>query len=345
VDEATRTPQHVADATRRELLKGLGIGAASLLLPTPVAWNLAFPGQCQAAGLTASQARARVAGQDGPTERLFDRDRAWAHLVNQVDAGPRVPNTPGHAACREYLLRQLGEVCDRVDSQDFVWDVRGTPLRMSNVFGVVGADRPKKVLLTAHWDTRPWADQDPNPANHMTPIPGANDGASGVAILLEVARVLREARPQVGVLIVCLDGEDYGPGIDAMFLGSRYYAQNVVPERPAWGILLDMVGDRELVIEREQISETRAPDVNRRVFAAAREVGRSEFADRTGQSILDDHVPLLDAGLPVVDLIDFSYGPGHRYWHTLEDTPDKCSPASLEAVGQVVLRTVLNEPG
>jgi Zn-dependent M28 family amino/carboxypeptidase len=289
--------------------------------------------------------RARLTGQDGPPERLFDAQRAWAHLVAQVDAGPRVPNTPGHAACREYLLRELRAVCDRVDSQDFTWDVRGTPLRMSNVFGVVGADRPKKVLLTAHWDTRPWADQDPNPNNRMTPIPGANDGASGVAILLEMARVLRQVPSQVGALIVCLDGEDYGPGIDAMFLGSRYYAQNVVPERPAWGILLDMVGDSDLVIEREGISEQRAPEVNARVWAAAREVGRREFADRTGQQILDDHVPLLDAGLAVVDLIDFNYGPGHRYWHTLEDTPDKCSPASLEAVGQVVLRTVYNEPG
>jgi Zn-dependent M28 family amino/carboxypeptidase len=233
---------------------------------------------------------------------------------------------------------------DTVDAQDFVWEIRGTPLRMSNVFGVLGADKPTQVLLCAHWDTRPTADQDPNPANRNTPIPGANDGASGVAILLEVARVLHEARPNVGVIVVMLDGEDYGPGVDAMFLGSRYYAQNIVPTKANWGILLDMVGDRDLQIPREGYSQQRAPAVNDRIWRAARELGRPEFVDAPGQPILDDHIPLIEAGLPTIDLIDFNYGPGHSWWHTLADTPDKCSPASLEAVGQVVLRTLYNEP-
>jgi len=179
----------------------------------------------------------------------------------------------------------------------------------------------------------------------MTPILGANDGASGVAILLEIARVLRAAPPQVGVIVLMLDGEDYGPDVDAMFLGSRYFGQNIVPERPAWGILLDMVGDRDLQIPRELISEQRAATVNRRVWTAARELNRPEFLDRDGMPIMDDHVFLNDAGIPTVDLIDFSYGPNHGWWHTHEDTPDKCSAASLEAVGQVVLRTVHNEPG
>jgi glutaminyl-peptide cyclotransferase len=284
------------------------------------------------------------AGQDTAPELRFDRDRAWTHLVAQVEAGPRVPNTPGHATVRDYLLRELGAVMDSVQAQDFVMEIRGTPLRMSNIVGQIGADRPTQVLLAAHWDTRPTADQDPDPSNRQRPIAGANDGASGVAVLLEVARVLREVPPNVGVIVVFFDGEDYGPGVDAMFLGSRHYAANMIPTRPSWGILLDMIGDRDLQIPREGYSQTRAPAVNDRVWRAARELGRREFLDVVGPPILDDHLPLLDAGVPMIDLIDFSYGPNHSWWHTLADTPDKVSAASLEAVGQVVLRTLYNEP-
>jgi glutaminyl-peptide cyclotransferase len=286
--------------------------------------------------------RGRLVRQDAPPELRFDADRAFRQLVAQVDLGPRVPNTPGHAACRDYLLRELGAAADQVLVQDFVEEIRGTALQLTNIIGVFGPDQPTKVLLAAHWDTRPTADMDPNPANRSQPIAGANDGASGVAVLLEVARVLREVGPPLGVVIVFFDGEDYGPGIDAMFLGSRYYARHPVPERPAWGILLDMVGDRDLQIPREGYSERFARPVNDRVWAAARELGRPEFPDTVGQAILDDHVPLLEVGVPMIDLIDFSYGPANSWWHTLEDTPDKCSPASLQAVGQVVLRTLYN---
>jgi len=326
-----RLPPWRQGLTRRRALWWLGAS----LVAAPLLARSAWARRPAPAGLLGSQ--------EGGPETRFDRERAWAHLLAQVDAGPRVPNTPGHAATREYLLRELDAVADRVETQDFVATVRGTPLQLSNVIGVLGADRPVKVLLCAHWDTRPWADMDPDPQNRQTPIPGANDGASGVAVLLEVARVLREAPPAVGVIIVFFDGEDYGPNIDAMFLGSRYYAQHVVPERPAWGILLDMVGDRDLHIPREGYSQQYAAAVNDRVWAAARQLGRAEFEDRPGPHILDDHVALLEVGIPVIDLIDFDYGPGNSWWHTLADTPDKTSPASLEAVGQVVLRTLYNE--
>jgi glutaminyl-peptide cyclotransferase len=283
-----------------------------------------------------------VAGRLLGQEAQFNASRAWDDLVNQVNAGPRVPGMPGHDAVREYMLRELRGATDRVDVQDFVWEVRGTNLSMTNVFGVFGPDEPGKVVLAAHWDTRPWADQDPNPANHDTPIPGANDGASGVAVLLEIARVLQAAPPPIGVIILMLDGEDYGPGIDAMFLGSKYWAPRMVPERPAWGILLDMIGDRDLGIPREAQSQARAGAVNDRVWQAAQQLGRPEFLNTMGSAILDDHVMVLDQGVPMIDLIDFSYGPRHSWWHTLEDTPDKCSPDSLSAVGQVVLRTLYN---
>ena len=340
-EPGARTPPRGSRWTRRQVLAGLGAGLIGVpLLAHSTSSRLLDLAQAQAAPLWG--AGRSVAAQGGP-ETMFDRDRAWAHLIAQVDAGPRVPNMPGHATIREYLLRELGALSDRVDTQDFVWEVRGTPLSMTNPYALFGPDVPNKVLVTAHWDTRPQADQDPNPANRQTPIPGANDGASGVAILLEVARVLRAVPPRVGVIVMLLDGEDYGPGVDAMFLGSRYLARNIVPERPAWGILLDMVGDRDLHIPREGYSQQFAPAVNDRVWRAAAELGRTEFENTTGMPILDDHVPLAEAGLPMIDLIDFSFGPGHSWWHTLEDTPDKCSAASLEAVGQVVLRTIYNE--
>ena len=326
------TPPH-SDWTRRRFLQMAGAG----LVATPLVAHATSSDLLARVGLPLPGA-GRLLGQ----EAQFDASRAWDHLVKQVDAGPRVPNMPGHDVIREYMLRELRATTDRVDTQDFVWEVRGTNLNMSNVFGVFGPDAPGKVVLAAHWDSRPQADQDPNPANHQTPIPGANDGASGVAVLLEVARVLQAAPPPVGVIILMLDGEDYGPGIDAMFLGARYWAPHMVPERPAWGILLDMIGDRDLHIPREAQSQARAGAVNDRVWQAAQQLGRAEFENTMGSAILDDHVPILDQGVPMIDLIDFSYGPRHSWWHTLEDTPDKCSPDSLAAVGQVVLRTLYN---
>jgi hypothetical protein len=323
--------------TRRRLLQRVGAGliAAPLLSHSNAASLLARAAPPAVAG------RSLAAQTTMPTAQ-FEPDRAWQHLLKQVAAGPRVPNQPGHDAVREYLLGALGALSTRVEVQDFVWEVRGTPLQMSNLFGLFGPDEPGKVVLAAHWDSRPQADQDPNPENRSQPIPGANDGASGVAVLLEVARVLQAAPPPVGVIVLFFDGEDYGPGVDAMFLGSRYYAQHVVPERPAWGILLDMIGDRDLHLPREAGSQQAASAVNDRVWQAAQQLGRGEFEDRVGSPILDDHLPVLQAGIPMIDLIDFSYGPNHSWWHTLEDTPDKCSAESLAAVGQVVLQTLYN---
>jgi hypothetical protein len=327
VPEGHRPGHPPTEWTRRQIILGLGgalLGGAALA--ESACGPLQSPGADQAA--------------QGSPELQFDRERAWAHVMAQVDAGPRVSNTPGHAAIRAYLQQQLGALTSSVLTQDFSFDAGGTLLNMSNVIGLFGPRTGPQVILAAHWDTRPWADQDRNPANRQQPIPGANDGASGVAVLLEVARVLNAVPPPVGVWIVFFDGEDYGPGIDAMFLGSRHYAQNLVPGRPDWGILLDMVGDRDLRIEREGYSQQLAAAVNDRVWNAARALGRTEFVDVVGAPVLDDHVALLQIGVPMIDLIDFSYGPGHSWWHTLEDTPDKLSTTSLEAVGQVVLRTI-----
>lgn len=273
-----------------------------------------------------------------PSRPEFDGQRAFRHLTRQVEFGPRVPGTAGHRACRDYLVETLRPLADSVERQDFSRTVRGVALPMTNVVARwKGRGSGEGALLCAHWDTRPTADQERTPERRRQPIPGANDGASGTAVLLELARLFRQSPPPVPVMMVFFDGEDYGPGVEAMFLGSRYFTAHLPPDTPRRGILLDMVGDRDLEIPQEGHSLQQAPDVVQEVYAIARRLGLSRhFPAIPGSFIEDDHLPLHGRGLKVIDLIDFQYGPFHSWWHTLEDTPDKCSPASLDAVGDVV---------
>lgn len=280
---------------------------------------------------------------------VFDSTRAFADLTRQVELGPRVPNTKGHQECRKHLVDTLKALAPAVESQDFTQRVRGQSLAMSNVIARWpgsggGSAKERGVLLAAHWDTRPSADYEATDERRRQPIPGANDGASGVAVLLEMARMFKQTPPSVPVLMVLFDGEDYGPGIGQMFLGSKHFADHLPTECPRKGILLDMIGDRELTIPQEAYSARVARDIVDEVYAiAARRGYEKQFPAQPGTSIEDDHVPLHAKGLRVIDLIDFSYGPGHSWWHTLEDTPDKCSPASLKAVGDVVLEWVYRQ--
>jgi Zn-dependent M28 family amino/carboxypeptidase len=191
-----------------------------------------------------------------------------------------------------------------------------------------------RVALFAHWDTRPSADQEWDSTRRAKPIPGANDGASGVAVLLELARALKGSLPSgVGVLYVLVDGEDLGPGLDEMFLGAAHFAQNQPSPKPDYGILLDMIGDRDLRVPKEPNSVSFAPDLVKELYLHAARVGlRDTFPNEFGSEIMDDHIPLNEAGLKTIDLIDFSY----PWWHTLDDTPDKCSAASLGKVGKLL---------
>lgn len=285
-----------------------------------------------------------VAPQEARTV-TFDAERAFADLKKQVEFGPRVPNTKGHQECRRYLVDTLKPLAGEVTTQDFTGRVRGRSLSMSNIVARwPGTGGGPGVLLAAHWDTRPTADYERDPARRMQPIPGANDGASGVAVLLEMARMFKRIPPSVPVMMVFFDGEDYGPGVEHMFLGSRYFADHLPRNTPKKGILLDMVGDRDLVIPQEAHSLNVARDIVKDVYDIAHRRGlERHFPAEPGGPIEDDHVPLHAKGLKVIDLIDFSYGPGHSWWHTLEDTPDKCSPASLKAVGDVVLEWVYRQ--
>lgn len=207
---------------------------------------------------------------------------------------------------------------------------------MTNVVASFSLQKTERILLCAHWDSRPWADQDPNSENRDQPVLGANDGASGVAVLLEVARHIQLAEPKYGVDIVLFDGEDSGlPGQpDSYALGAQHFAKNKdFRYRPKFGILLDMVGDKDLQIYQEENSVNYAPQIVERIWDRAQGLGSSSFFASPGYQVTDDHLPLLNVGIPCVNLIDFDY----EYWHTLADTPDKCSPESLAEVGRLIL--------
>ncbi|HEY8475553.1 MAG TPA: M28 family peptidase [Chloroflexota bacterium] len=323
--------------TRRRIPVLPAIALALALLTGAVATTLVFARETLCAELPCLAGLA-PSSRDR-SHRRFDADRAYRYLMDQVALGPRAPGTPGHAAGRAYLVEELERWADRVVVQEFTVHDGQRSYPMANIVGVLGPDRSPKVLLAAHWDTRPRAEHDPNPDRRGEPILGANDGASGVAVLLEVARVLHEAPPEVGVIIALFDGEDFGERTDAMFLGSRHWARQPVPERPAYGILLDMVGDADLEIPIERFSWERARPVVEKVWGAAERLGHRAFTRRIGGAVYDDHVPLLDVGIPMIDVIDFDY----PYWHTTADTVDKTSPESLRVVGEVVLAVVYAE--
>ncbi len=198
------------------------------------------------------------------------------------------------------------------------------------------AEAKNWALVCAHWDTRPIADMELDAERRTQPIPGANDGASGTAVVLELARVLHEQRPSRGVILVLFDGEDQGKTSSQMFLGSRHFAKEYRGPKPEWGVLLDMVGDEDLEIPMEGYSRKHAPAVVERVWQAAEELGSQVFVRRRGAWIMDDHLLLQKAGIPCIAVIDFNY----PYWHTLADTPDKCSADSLQIVGEVMLKVL-----
>jgi Zn-dependent M28 family amino/carboxypeptidase len=269
----------------------------------------------------------------------FDADRAFADLVRQTEFGPRVPGTEAHRACARWLTAQLDSLADTVWQQSFSAYV---PLVMdslsfTNIIGRFAPEKKGRVLLGAHWDTRPFADQDPDSADRTRSFDGASDGASGVAVLLEIARALKAQPPPIGVDIVFFDGEDLGrtSADHEWCLGSRYFAQRL-PVKYDWAIIADLVGDKDLTLYREGYSYRSARALQDRIWNKARELGETAFREEVEFDITDDHVPFLMRGIPAVDIIDLRY----QYWHTSEDTPANCSPASLRTVGRVMLHVL-----
>ena len=267
----------------------------------------------------------------------FDAQEAFSLLKAQVEMGPRNPGSKGHAACLQWLRRELKAAGARIQEHPFsVKDPYGEgSLHLTNLKASFGPRGGSRVALAAHWDTRPRADQQPG-GGVDRPIPGANDGASGVAVLMELARVLHEyPLEELGVDLLFFDGEDYGREGDTSFylLGSKRFQRDFPEYRPRLLILLDMVGGKNLSISMERNGLQRAPELTYQVFSRAAELGLGAFVNEPGPALLDDHIPFLLSGIPAVDLIDFDY----PQWHTLQDDPAACSPRSLEQVGKLLL--------
>lgn len=268
----------------------------------------------------------------------FDGERALGYVREQLAFGPRVPGTDGHRAAGDWIERLARERADTVIVQQWTHTAAdGTTLPMRNILARFRPQATDRVLYVAHWDTRPRSESAPDSTRRSLPVPGANDGASGVAVLLELAALLKDAPPAVGVDLLFVDGEDYGtfgpPDVDVL-IGARHFAEHLPDPgyRPLFGVLWDMVGDRDLRFEQEANSMQQAPEVVARVWEAARRLGYgSTFTEVPGLAITDDHLPLLEAGLRVIDVIDLEY-PWH---HTPDDTIDKVSAASLKIVGDV----------
>jgi hypothetical protein len=282
--------------------------------------------------------------------REFDGATAFRYAEAQVAFGPRVPGTEGHRRMAAWLDSLARAKADSVLIQDWVnVTAKGARVPLHNVmmrFNPAAADR---ILFLAHWDTRPTADKAINPEDRNKPIPGANDGASGVAVLLGVADALRKTPSSLGVDLLFVDGEDFGSFEDSTetLLGARYYAKNQAPgPKPLFAVLFDMIGDRDLQIYQEGNSLLGAPEVVERVWQAAKIAGYSKvFIAAPRHTLVDDHLPLQQAGIRAIDVIDYDYGNNNSLWHTPDDTIDKLSVQSLQAVGDVGMTVIRLEAG
>jgi len=270
--------------------------------------------------------------QPTPVPVTFDGQRAYADVQTQVNFGSRVPGTQGHTNARQWIQSELASAGWQVEIQKS--EALGHPAE--NIVAKRN-DEPPQIILGAHYDTRMFADQDPDPARHSEYVPGANDGASGVAVLVELARSL--PKDTVPVWLVFFDTEDNGniPGWD-WILGSRAFVKNNSVQ-PRAAIVLDMIGDADLNIYKERNSN---PGLTDAIWAAAKGLGYdNKFIPEYKHSMLDDHTPFLQAGIPAVDIIDFDY----PYWHTTGDTADKVSAESLQVVGQTLYTWVIQQSG
>lgn len=281
----------------------------------------------------------------------FDGTLADSLVARQLAFGARVPGTEAHARALEWMVEYLAARADEATADSFTHVTTfGDSLRLANVFARFRPDVPGRILLVTHWDSRPVAEMSADPAARRQPVPGANDGASGVAVLLALADAFARVPPAIGVDILLTDGEDWGHHpltletvSEDMFLGARRFAATRGAEyRPLYGILLDLVGDRDPLFPYEGNSVRLAPEVVSRVWETAADLGYgSIFVERGGPVVNDDHIPLNEAGIRTIDIIDFDY----PWWHTTEDTADKVSAETLDAVGEVLYEVIRRQGG
>lgn len=287
---------------------------------------------------------------------VFNADSAYSYIQKQVDFGPRVPNTPEHEATANWLAAKMESMGANVIVQEGkVTAFDNTTLNIKNIIAQFQPKKNNRILLFAHWDTRPFADYDPDPAKRNQPIDGANDGASGVGVLMEIARHLKDNPTHPGIDIIFFDAEDYGTPdhIDVEYkpdtwcLGSQYWGKNPHKKNyyAEYGILLDMVGAKNARFYQERASLQFAPDLVNHIWNTATSIGYgSYFIFQPGGYITDDHVYVnKHTGIPAVDIIQYdpstntSFG---SYWHTHDDTMENIDRNTLKAVGQTVLEVI-----
>ncbi len=289
----------------------------------------------------------------------FNSDSAYLFVKTQVDFGPRVPNTPQHAACSEYLFNELNRFADTTIVQSFkTRTFDGTTLNGKNIIGSFNPKSHDRILLCSHWDSRPFADHDPDPSKRKMPVDAANDGASGVGVLLEVARQMNLMKPNIGLDIIFFDAEDYGPPQDSGIegeeywgLGAQYWANN--PHKPYYtakfGILLDMVGANDAKFLMEGYSMYYAPGVCKKIWDIANQIGYSKYFIYTkAGGITDDHAFINEIlKIPTIDIIQLdtasSNGTFFEYWHTTGDKMNVIDKKTLKVVGQTLLTVIYRE--
>lgn len=312
---------------------------------------------CKNAAKSAASAEPDTVALVGPA---FSADSAYAFAEKQCSFGERTMNSKAHDLCGEWIASKFAEYGLKVEKQDAEltgWD--GTKLRSRNIMARLHPERTTRLLLCAHWDSRPWADNDPDSTNWHKPVMAANDGASGVAVMLELARILsNDTTVKVGVDFVCFDAEDYGTPQwatapddgDTWALGAQYWAEHLPNGYEArYGVLLDMVGGEGAHFYQEGVSKQYAGEIVNKVWNTASQIGYGSFFPmKDGGMITDDHVPVNEkAGIPCIDIIAFypdcqqsSFGPT---WHTVSDTMEHIDPNVLKAVGQTMVQVICSE--
>ena len=290
---------------------------------------------------------------------LFCADSAFRYTERQCAFGPRVPNSAAHRQCGDYLASFFRQYGDSVFEQTFtVRAFDGTLLQARNIICSFHPEDKQRIIIASHWDSRPFADQDAENSLHRTPIDGANDGAAGVGILMEIARQLRQHDPNIGVDLICFDAEDYGPPQDGPHetegdwwcLGSQYWAKNphIRNYRARFGMLLDMAAGENATFGKEGVSYHFAPDVVDKVWKQAQMLGYGgTFIQLQTPPVTDDHLYVNQiAKIPMIDIIEYdptSRSGFYKHWHTLNDRVEHLSLTTMQRVGEVVLSAIYNE--
>lgn len=292
-------------------------------------------------------ALALTACRDVRPQTAFDGQKALGYVRDQLAFGPRIPGTEGARRTGDWIVQKMRPLADTVIEQRWTHvTAKGDTLPLRNILARFRPNEKQRILYLTHWDTRPVADDSPILGDQKRPVPGANDGASGPALFIALAEVLKKTPPQYGVDLLFVDGEDYGtfsPEVDVL-MGSKYFADHLPDPgyQPLFGVLYDMIGDAKLDIRQEAFSVQAAPEVVARVWSTAEDLGYSKyFLPEGGVAVTDDHIPLIKKGLRVIDVIDIDYvSEDQNYHHTVYDTIDKVSAKSLQIVGDVAVTLV-----